>query len=175
MEGWGRYFCPTCRAGLEAAKNRQASHRKLERKATKLAEKKGRDVLSPQAVNQTNAPPALSVASPVDLVSSASPSVAPSQPQGCLPWLIAIGAYIAVNVWVWQENQSVGRWMLLAGPVLLLVGAAHYFAEGKTPQERGINFSINLQKIGLTMFGLWLLSQCSGGAGDGPIDSFFKK
>ena len=109
MEGWGRYFCPTCRAGLEAAKNRQASHRKLERKATTLAEKKGRDVLSPQAVNQTNAPPALSVASPVDLVSSASPSVAPSQPQGCLPWLIAIGAYIAVNVWVWQENQSVGR------------------------------------------------------------------
>jgi hypothetical protein len=78
-------------------------------------------------------------------------------------------------VWVWQENQSVGRWMLLAGPLLLLVGAAHYFADGKTREERGRSFSINLQMIGLAVLGLWLLAQCSGGAGDGPIDSYFRK
>lgn len=151
FEDWGTYYCPTCRDGLDAARARQAElkeHMHNSKSETMPFEYRTVEIVKESAsVESTNH----------------------------VWWIIGFAAYICLLFWVWTINATMGRWMLLATPIFLLVGGAYYFAEGKTKENKLRHFVVNLQKIGLCIFALWLLAKCGGGSGDGPIDSYFRR
>jgi hypothetical protein len=151
FEGRGTYYCPACRDGLDAARAKQAD----------LKEHIHNSKLEILPI----APPAVEVVK--ELTSSESTY--------SVWWIIGLAVYICSIFWVWTENAIAGRWMLLATPLIFLIGAAYYFAEGKTQENRLKHFVANLQKIGLCIIALWLLAKCSGGSGDGPIDTYFRR
>lgn len=149
--GCGTYYCPTCRGGLDEARARQAEVTKLD----------------------PDSDPAVSA--PALCREDKSESHSQSNPNEYIFWLIGFAAYICAIFYVWSLNPEIGRWMLLATPLLVLVAGAYYFAEGETSERRNSNFAINLQVVTVSLVALWLLAQCSPGSGDGPIDSFFKR
>lgn len=152
-EGWGTYYCPTCSDGLGAARAKQALLKKRARNA--------------KPATPPIEPPKVEIVEIVETL--------PPESTEHVWWLIGLAAYICAIFGVWTVNETVGRWMLLATPIIVLVGGSYYFAEGTTPEKRAKHFVVNLQKVGIAVIGLWVLAQCSGGAGDGPIDSFFRR
>lgn len=179
--GYGRYFCRSCRAGLDSAKevrtaikkisseeNRKASHRRLERKAADLNMKEKRR--NSIGVSSEIKPPESNTK-----VTSIEPSNSPIESIGCVPWLIGVASYCAFTAWVWAQSVVIGRLMLMAFPILCIISAAYYFAEGSNKKSKSENFVSNLQKIAICLFVFWLLTKCSAGPGDGPIDLYFRK
>lgn len=150
-EGWGKYYCPTCRDGIDAARARQA-------------------------VKQEHAPDAISAVSPTEPqnveILETSASAASTEH---VWWLIGLSTYVGAIFGVWTVSATFGRWMMLATPVIVLVGGCYYFSEGTTHENRLRGFVVNLQKVALSVIGLWVLAQCSGGADDGPIDHYFRR
>lgn len=153
LDGWGMYYCPTCKSGLGKARAQQL-------------------VLAKRARNAKQETP--SIASPGIKASEAAKLNERTDPKNHSWWLIGAICYLIGIFGIWSLSATVGRWVLVTTPIAILVGGAYYFAEGATTEIRGRNFVVNLQKIALAIFGLWLLSKC-GGADDGPIDSFFRR
>lgn len=150
-EGWGKYYCPTCRDGIDAARAKQVVKQECAPDASSAG-----PLTEPQEVEVLET-----------LASTASTEH--------VWWLIGLAAYSGAIVWVWTINATLGRWMLLTAPIVVVVVGSYYFAEGKTRENRLRGFAVNLQVVGLSIIGLWILAQCSSGTGDGPIDSFFRR
>lgn len=151
FEGWGTYYCPTCEDGLDEARIRHSEVKKLPPDA--------------EPVTSPSQPSKVEISAPR----------AQASPTAHIWWLIGLAVYLCAIFGVWSLNQAIGRWMLVSTPLLILVAGAHYFAEGATPEKRNENFAENLLVVALSLVALWALAQCSSGAGDGPIDSYFRR